>query len=135
MIHSVSPVSFKAAEGMALDSEMAARRARLAEAGKYALPTQPVKPKKKHKFLKALAWIVGTAVVVAGALYAGKRFDWFGKMAAKDGKVVKFLGEKLGKAAEFVDTKIVGGCKNLYEAAKTKIASWKKPAAPDAPAV
>ena len=134
MIHSVSSVSFRAAEGT-LDPEAAARKARLAEAGRYALPMQPVKPKKKHKFLSAVAKLIGAAVVVAGALYAGKRFDVFTKMAAKEGKVVKFLGEKLGVAAEFVDTKIVGGCKNLYEAAKARLASMKKPATPDAPAV
>ena len=127
MIHSVSPVSFRSA-GADLDPEMAARRARLAEAGKYAMPEQPVKPKKNHKFLKALAWIVGTAAVVAtvlGVCHNKGVFKGWVEKASKE--PVKKVCEGLETAGKWVSEK-AGSCKEYI----VNLLSKKKEAVADA---
>ena len=101
MIYSVSPVSFKAADVQAQRSAAD----RLYDPQRFQMPEAQANPKKKHGFLKALGWIVGTAAVVAGLLYAGNKTQVFEKLMAKDNAILKKSGEYLDIAGKWVADK------------------------------
>ena len=69
MIHSVSPVSFKAA---------APQYDPISRPGKYTtMPEEKADKKGNHKALKWVAGLTAAAVVVSGLLIAGNKNNWF----------------------------------------------------------
>ena len=127
MIYAVSPVSFKAAGAQAQRSAAD----RLYDPQRFQMPEAQAKSKKKHGFLKALGWIVATAAVVAGLLYAGNKTQVFEKLMAKDNALLKKSGEYLDIAGKWVAEKgalVVDKAKEGVNWVVSKFKSLKKPA-------
>ncbi len=107
MISSVSAVNFKGSAPVSAQD-------RINAPGKFTKPeVQAPKPeeapKKKNKFLKALAGVVAAAIVVGGALLLGVKkggLKVLDETALKEAKFMKKVGHYLAKAGDWVDTKV-----------------------------
>lgn len=105
MIHSVSPVSFRA-------TAPAATQDPISRPGKFTtMPTEQAAPqtapKKKGKFWKGLAIAAGTALVVAGGLVLGKNKGWIKSVEnlAADAKFMDKAKNYVRIAADWLDQK------------------------------
>ena len=115
MISSVSPVSFRA-------GAVKTPQERLNDPGRYSpLPANDVAPKKKGGFGKTLLKLAGAVVVIGGALWAGKHYNWFSKLAEKDNAILQKAGEYLEIAGKWVDEKVVQNCARLVDSIKSNI--------------
>lgn len=104
MINSVSAVSFKA-NNMSVQDRINSPGAFTKPA---ASPQEVAVPKKKGGFLKGLAKLVAAAVIVGGGLLLGFKKGAFKVLddASKADGIMKKAGHYLGKAGEWVDSKV-----------------------------
>lgn len=106
MISSVSAVSFKA------NPQTQSAQDRINSPGKFTKPetAAPAQaPKKKHRFLKALAGIVAAAIVVGGAALLGfkkGKLNVLDAEALKNAGFMEKAGHYFGKLGNWVDSNI-----------------------------
>lgn len=120
MINSVSPVSFKS-------GTVKSPQERLSDPGRYSpLPENNSVPKKKGGLGKALLKLAAAVVVIGGALWAGKHYNWFSKLAEKDNAILRKAGEYLETAGKWVDEEIVQNCSKLIGTVKARFLKVEK---------